>query len=331
MIRARDKAKGSYWSSKSVVITGGVGFIGSAVTRKLVRAGARVSVIDNLSKDYAHSNLKEAIGNVEFHRINLARMGTAETTLSQADICFNFAAKIGGIIYFHKHPATSIRDNALINLNLWDAARKTKPKMICLSSSMVFENASSFPTPESALGSSPPPSTGYGFSKLLSEYIARTYFEEFGIPFVICRPFNAYGPGEIAGDYDGYAHVVPDLIRKVTRGDDPVELIGDGEQTRCFTYVEDVADAIIFVAQHTRNDDFNIGTGVETSVIQLVQKIWTLAGRKGLARVKINPSPKHDVRRRVPDVSKLLTMGWKPKTELEEGLKATMSWVSALR
>ncbi|MBS7622847.1 NAD-dependent epimerase/dehydratase family protein [Candidatus Bathyarchaeota archaeon] len=138
---------------------------------------------------------------------------------------------------------------------------------------MVFERAQVFPIPERAIVESPPPLTGYGFSKFFSEYLARTYWEEFGVPYVIGRPFNAYGPGEEAGDYLGYSHVIPDLARKVLSGQYPLEILGPGNQTRSYTYVDDVADGLIFIAEHAENDDFNIGTGVETTVLDLAKMI----------------------------------------------------------
>jgi len=192
---------------------------------------------------------------------------------------------------------------------------------------MVFERASSFPTPETAVSTSPPPLTGYGFSKLVAEYIARTYFEEYGVRFLIVRPFNAYGPGEVPGDYVGYAHVIPDLIKKTLSGQYPLEILGGGDQTRSYTYVDDIADAIIFVAERFENDDFNIGTGMETTVRDLAEKIWSICGRTEPLLLKSNNGLKYDVLRRVPDVTKLFERGWRPKHALDDGLQITVNWL----
>lgn len=314
------------WSKKKVLVTGGAGFIGSRVVHMLKDKGADIRVVDNLSKGEA-SNLKDIIKEIEFIQDDLLKPEVASKALKGVDVCFHFAARIGGIGYFHKLPATSVRDNSIINLNLWDAAKETKPKMICLSSSMVFERANIFPTPEEAVKISPPPLTGYGFSKLGAEYVATTYNEEFGIPYVVARPFNAYGPGETPGDYIGYAHVIPDLYKKIASGQYPVEILGDGKQTRSYTYVDDTAAGIIFLAEKAVNDDYNIATGVETSILELAQMIWKLHGKKEPIKFKHLPPFKYDVQRRVPDVSKIKSLGWKPKYTLEEGLKITIDWL----
>jgi nucleoside-diphosphate-sugar epimerase len=248
-------------------------------------------------------------------------------SLKECQVCFHLAAKIGGIGYFHKAPATILRDNSIMNLNLWDAAVEADAKMVCLSSSMVFECATTFPTRESAIETSPPPKSGYGFSKLLSEYIARTYYEEFGVKYLIARPFNVYGEGELPGEYVGYAHVIPDLIVKVLRQEYPLEIMGSGNQTRCYTYVDDVVDGMLLIAEKKENDDFNIGTNVETTVTELAERIWRLCGRKETLKFKHVSSFKDDVQRRFPDVSKIMLLGWTPKTSLNEGLRKTIEWI----
>jgi len=311
------------WSNKKVLVTGGAGFIGSRVAAQLVKMGAGVRVVDDLSKGEA-SNLAEVIDKIEFIKGDLLDIETARQCLKDIEVCFHFAAKIGGIGFFHKYPASSIRDNTLTNLNLWDAARDTGTRMVCVSSSMVFERTKTFPTPETAVVSSPPPLTGYGFSKLVTEYISQTYYEEFSVPYVIVRPFNAYGPGENPGDWVGYAHVIPDLINKILGGQYPLEILGNGKQIRSYTYVDDVADGIVFVATYAENDDFNIGTDVETSIAELAEMIWKLCGREEPLKFKHLPAFKHDVPKRIPDISKIKKLGWEPKILLEQGLKNTI-------
>jgi len=315
-----------YWKNKKVLVTGGAGFIGSKVVSKLIDLGANVRVVDDLSKGEAF-NLPKVIDKMEFIQGDLLNAKFAARCMEGIEICFHLAARIGGIGYFHKYPATSLRDNILINLNLWDAAKATKPKMVCLSSSMVFENTTIFPTPEWAISCSPPPLTGYGFSKLADEYIAKTYYEEFSVPYVIARPFNAYGPGENYGDYVGYAHVIPDLVNKINSGQYPLEILGKGDQIRCYTYVDDIANGIIFVAEYAENDDYNIGSNVETSVINLAKLLWKICGRKELVKFKTIFTLKYDVQRRVPSVAKVKHLGWEAKTPLEEGLRNTAEWL----
>jgi nucleoside-diphosphate-sugar epimerase len=316
----------NYWTGKRVLVTGGAGFIGHRLVGKLVDLGANVVVVDDLSKGTT-KNLEKVSGKIQFRNEDLLRAETARELLENTEVCFHLAAKIGGIGYFHKTPAQSLRDNSIMNFNLWDAAVGNDIKMVCLSSSMVFERTSVFPTTESALQNSPPPVTGYGFSKLVAEYIARTYHDQFDTRYIIVRPFNAYGPGEMPGDYVGYAHVIPDLIRKILSDQYPLEILGSGNQTRSYTYVDDIAEAIIYVTERRENDDFNIGTGIETSVLQLARKLWDLCGRKQPFAVRTIEKFEHDVEKRVPDVSKIVNLGWKPRVDLDEGLQLTVNWL----
>ena len=115
-------------------------------------------------------------------------------------------------------------------------------RLVYVSSSMVFERASSFPTRESDLASTPTPLSAYGFSKLSGEVYCRALHDEHGLAFTICRPFNAYGPGELPDEESGIAHAVPDLIAKVLAGQSPLAIFGSGEQTRTLTHVDDIAD-----------------------------------------------------------------------------------------
>jgi len=320
----------NYWKKKSVLVTGGAGFIGHRLVAKLLGLGAKVTVIDDLSKGDME-NLAPYLSRILFLRADLLQAKVARNCLKDHGVCFHLAARIGGIGYFHKTPATSLRDNSITSFNLWDAAVDSTTKMVCLSSSMVFERTNIFPTTESAIEQSPPPMTGYGFSKLVSEYIARTYHEEFGVKYLIVRPFNAYGPGETPGEYVGHAHVIPDLIKKVLAGQYPLEILGTGKQTRSYTYVDDIADAILYVAERVENDDFNIGTGVETTVEELAEKIWKLSGRREPLATRHVTGFKYDVQRRVPDASKIMRLGWKPKVSLDEGLKKTIEWFGSRR
>jgi UDP-glucose 4-epimerase len=315
----------SYWKNKEVLVTGGAGFIGHRLVARLLDLEANISVLDDLSKGN-RQNLAPHFDKIRFIQTDLLNSKVVKDALDGCQVCFHLAAKIGGIGYFHKIPATILRDNSIMNFNLWDAAAKTDAKMVCLSSSMVFERATTFPTAETAIETSPPPKSGYGFSKLLSEYIARTYYEEFGVKYVTVRPFNVYGEGELPGEYVGYAHVIPDLIEKVLRGQNPLEILGSGKQTRCYTYVDDVVDGMLFVAQRRENDDFNIGTNTETTVSELAERIWRLCERKAPLKFKRMPGFRDDVQRRIPDVSKIMRLGWIPKTDLDNGLKKTIKW-----
>ncbi len=151
---------------------------------------------------------------------------------------------------------------------------------------MVFENATVFPTPEGHERQCPPPSSTYGFQKLACEYFAQGAWEQYELPYTICRPFNCVGIGErrALGDDEipsgniklAMSHVVPDLVQKVLKGQDPLHILGDGNQVRCYTYGGDLARGILTAMFHpaATNEDFNLSTPVATTVLELAELIW---------------------------------------------------------
>lgn len=309
-----------------IVVTGGAGFIGSAVARHLLANGHRIRIADDLSK--GRVDLADEPG-CEFLHCDLRRPEDAERALKGVDLCYHLAARIGGIAYFHRYPATILSDNNLILTNVFTSAVRQGAKVVYVSSSMVFERTKNFPTPESALMQSPAPISHYGFSKLVGEYYSRAFHEEWGLKFAICRPFNAYGPGEYPEDEPGLAHVIPDLIKKTLAGDYPLEILGSGRQERCFTYVDDVAEAICLagLAPRAEGDDFNIGNPEPTSIRELARLAWECCGRTEPFRLRHLPALPHDVQKRIPDVSKIeKVLGWHPKVKLTEGLERTIAW-----
>jgi UDP-glucose 4-epimerase len=307
------------------LVTGGAGFIGSAVARNLLARGLDVRIVDDLSKGLATTVPAEA----QYLEGDIADPGVARKAFADIDVCFHLAAKIGGIGYFHRYPADILDDNNLMLSTVFRTAAESGTKVVYVSSSMVFERAGEWPTPEDAVDRYPPPFSAYGFSKLVGEWYCRAFHQQFRTPFAIARPFNAYGPGELPENEPGLAHVIPDLIKKILEGERPIRLFGDGSQTRSFTFVDDVGDAIVTIGLHpdAEGEDFNIGTGAETSIRELLELLWRACGQEGQPRVTHLEALPVDVRRRLPDVTKLRErLGWTASVSLGEGISRTVDW-----
>src|SRR5205085_1360641 len=182
----------------------------------------------------------------EVHRGDLRTLDEARKAIRGCSRVIHLAAIVGGIANFHKLPHTLTEvNNALYNAVIRAALDEDVARFTYVSSSMVFEQAEENPTREDYLPRCPTPISAYGFSKLTGEVYCRAAHDEHGLRYTICRPFNAYGPGEMPEDEPGIAHMVPDIIRKVLSGQRPLQIFGSGEQTRTITYVDDIAHGIV--------------------------------------------------------------------------------------
>lgn len=313
-------------AKNKILVTGGAGFIGSEIVRQLLDRGHEVRVADNLSKKDAQVDSR-----AEFIKVDLTEREETKKAFRGVEICINAAAKIGGIGYFHKYPATILSENNKIYSSTFEAAVDAKlQRMVYISSSMVFESAKTFPSKEEDIESIPPPVSAYGFSKLTGEWYCRSFHDQYRLPFSICRPFNAYGINEFPEREVGYAHVIPDLVRKILSKQYPLEMLGDGTQTRCFTHVSDVADGIITVALHPKgeNEDFNIGSDKEIKMIDLAKVIWQEMKVEKPFKVEFVKGFKFDIKRRVPNVKKAKKLlNWEPKVKFEDGLGDVIEWL----
>jgi nucleoside-diphosphate-sugar epimerase len=266
-----------------------------------------------------------------------------------AALCDHFiacAARIGGITYFHEYAYDLLADNERIIAASFDAALAAHRagklrKITVLSSSMVFENATVFPTPEGHVRACPPPASTYGFQKLACEYFCQGAWEQYKLPYTICRPFNCVGVGErrALGDKDipsgniklAMSHVVPDLCQKILKGQDPLHILGTGHQTRCYTYGGDLAKGIVTCLEHpaATNQDFNLSVPTETTVLQLAELIWRkVHGPDKPFRHISDPAMTYDVQKRVPDTRKAKAMlGFEATTPLAVVLDEVIPWV----
>jgi UDP-glucose 4-epimerase len=222
-------------------------------------------------------------------------------------------------------------NNGLYNAVFRAALEENVERLTYVSSSMVFERATLFPTPEEHVFDCPAPRSAYGFSKLAGEVYCRALADEHGLPCTIVRPFNAYGPGEIPEDEPGIAHAVPDLIRKVLAGQRPLQIFGSGEQTRTLTYVDDIADGIAAAMSHpaAEGEDFNISAADEMTVAEIARVVWEACGEDPAEfELEHLPSFEVDVQRRWPSVEKARRMlGWSAQVSVEEGIRRTVEWL----
>ncbi|MDA0185144.1 NAD-dependent epimerase/dehydratase family protein [Solirubrobacter phytolaccae] len=310
-----------------VLVTGGAGTIGAAVVRRLIRDPEfEVRVSDQRD---APRWMREAC---EVHRGDLRVLDEAREAIKGCTHVIHLAAIVGGIANFHKLPYTLTEvNNALYNGIFRAALDEGVERFTYVSSSMVFENATQYPTREDYLPECPVPTSAYGFSKLTGEVYCRAAHAEHGLPYTICRPFNAYGPGEMPENEPGIAHAVPDLIRKSLQRLHPLPIFGTGEHTRTLTHVDDIADGIVTAtaAAAGLNEDFNISASDELTVAEIAKLCWRLSGNDPEAlEFEHLPSFEVDVVRRWPSVEKAERMlGWKAQIGVEEGISQTVEWL----
>ncbi len=268
----------------------------------------------------------------EIHTADLREPSEAAAAARSCTHVIHLAAIVGGIGNFHRYPHTLLEaNNALYNSVFRAAVEQRVERLVYVSSSMVFERATEFPTTEAHLADCPTPRSAYGFSKLSGEIYCRALNDEHELPFTICRPFNAYGPGELPEIEPGIAHAVPDLIGKVLAGQRPLRIFGSGEQTRTLTHVDDIADGIVtaMASAAGENEDFNISASEELSVEEIARIVWEACGEDPddfeLERL---PGFEVDVARRRPSVEKAREqLGWEARVGVREGIRSTVQWM----
>lgn len=330
-----------------VLVTGSAGFIAGYLVQDLLNAGHHVVGVDNYSKYGPVEKSYQSHPAYTFVEGDAKDAGLLTELAADCDHFVACAAKIGGITYFHEYAYDLIAENERIMASSFDAAisshKKGKLKKITvLSSSMVFENATEFPTKEGHQAECPPPLSTYGFQKLACEYFAKGAYEQYQLPYTICRPFNCVGIGErrALGDKDvpsgniklAMSHVVPDLVQKILKGQDPLHLLGSGKQVRCYTYGGDLAKGIVTAMFHpaATNDDFNLSTPVATNVLELAKAIWDKirAADGEPFRYVSDEAYKYDVQFRVPNVDKAKrVLGFEATTSLDEMLDEVIPWI----
>jgi nucleoside-diphosphate-sugar epimerase len=330
-----------------VLVTGSAGFIGGYLVEELLRRGHTVVGLDNYSKYGRVTRSYDNDPSYEFVEGDARDVDLLSRLLADCDHFVAGAAMIGGISYFHAYAYDLLATNERIMAASCDAAIAAHrtgrlQKVTYMSSSMVFESTEHWPSTEGDERRIPPPLSSYGFQKLAVEYYARAAWDQYKLPYTIVRPFNCVGVGEgrAIGDAEvlsgnvklAMSHVVPDLVQKIVKGQDPLHILGDGTQVRHYTYGGDLARgiAVAMESDSALNEDFNISTAQSTTVTELAEVIWRkIKGPDVPLRIVSDDPFEHDVAKRVPDVAKAReVLGFEATTTLDEMLDEVIPWVS---
>jgi UDP-glucose 4-epimerase len=331
-----------------ILVTGAAGFICGYLIQELLEAGHEVIGLDNFSKYGRAEKSYDSNPGYTFVEGDAKDLPRLKELLSECDHFVAAAAMIGGISYFHEFAYDLLAENERITASAFDAAiwahsQRRLQKITVLSSSMVFESTTEFPTPEGAERRSPPPRSTYGFQKLATEFFVQGAHEQYQLPYTIARPFNCVGIGERRALCDreimsgnirlAMSHVVPDLVQKVLKGQDPLHILGNGQQTRHYTYGADLARGIRLCIEHSAalNQDFNLSTPVPTTVLELAELVWRkIHGSNKPFRYVSDPAYEFDVQQRSPSTEKAARLlGFRAMTPLTEILDEVIPWISA--
>ncbi len=329
-----------------VLVTGSAGFIGGYVVEELLGKGYTVVGVDNFSKYGKVTKSYDDHPNYTLIEGDARDTGLLTEILMDCDHFIAGAAMIGGISYFHTYAYDLLATNERIMASSCDAAieafkKGSLQKVTYMSSSMVFESADTWPSYEGQEREIPPPLSSYGFQKLAVEYYAKAAHQQYGLPYTIVRPFNCVGIGEgrALGDVEvlsgnvklAMSHVVPDLVQKVLKGQDPLHILGAGNQVRHYTYGGDLARGIVIAMEHpdALNDDFNLSTAQSTTVLELAELIWHKIKGADVPFNYVSDDPfEYDVQKRVPSTEKAKrVLGFEATTSLDGMLDEVIPWI----
>jgi nucleoside-diphosphate-sugar epimerase len=328
-----------------ILVTGSAGFIAGYLVEELLKHGNQVIGIDNYSKYGKVSKSYDNHPEYTFVEGDAKDTNLLKELAKGCDQIIALAAVIGGISLFHELAYDLLAENERIMASTFDAAiwgykNGWLKKINVVSSSMVFESTTVFPTPEGEQFRCPPPSSTYGFQKLACEYFSKGAWEQYHLPYTIIRPFNCIGIGEkralcdreiMSGNVKlAMSHVVPDLAQKIIKGQNPLHILGSGGQIRHYTYGGDLAEGIRLCVEgeNTFNQDFNISTADSTTVLDLAKLIWKKINGD-IPFQYLSDSPfQYDVQKRVPNVEKAeCILGFKARTTLSDALDEIIPWI----
>jgi UDP-glucose 4-epimerase len=310
-----------------VLITGGIGATGEAFVRRLLADPAyevRVSGRHPVAQ-WMREGCEVHIGDLRVSKE--ARAATAGCTH-----VIHLGTLVEATVTLPRQSHTVIEANgALCNALIHAALAEEVERFTYISSPLVFERASEFPTTEAHLLDCPGPESAYGFARLVGEVCCRAAHEEHGLRYTICRPCDTYGPDEAPHPGAGIAHTVPGLIARALSGQRPLESCIGAERTWTPTYVDDVVDGVLTAMSSPEglNEDFNIAASRELTAAEIARIVWETCGEdREELELERPPTLGAGVRRRWPSVEKARgLLGWEARIEVEEGIAATVEWM----
>jgi UDP-glucose 4-epimerase len=319
-----------------ILVAGSEGSLMQAVIPLLLERGHDVRGVDN----FARYGEIERDRNYEFIRGDLTDVAFVDEVTRGVDAVVQAAALIYGVGGFHQFPADILSKDIVLHQNiLWSMLRNNVDKIVYISSSMVYERCLTHPSKEEDVDESLIPLTDYGLSKLVGERLAKAFSIQYGMKYVVWRPFNIITPHEKGESELGTSHVFADFIKNIVIEKKAVlPIIGDGEQVRCFTWIGDVARGI---AEHSFsekavNEVFNLGNPEPISMKQLAQIIYEQASEKGLIspsegglRFETIKSYADDVLIRIPDITKAkAVLDWEPTLQVKESVSKCLDIIA---
>ena len=300
-------------NNKRIFVAGHQGMVGSAIVRRLESENCEIRTVDRTGLDLRDQT------------------AVRQWMVSEKpEVVILAAAKVGGILANDSYPADFLYDNLAIEANVIEAAfRNGVSKLLFLGSSCIYPKLAPQPMTEDCLltGTLEPTNEWYAIAKIAGLKLCEAYRRQHGANFISAMPTNLYGPGD---NFDlKMSHVIPALIRKAHEakvdGRDVLPVWGTGSPRREFLYVDDAADAMVFLLKnYSGAQHVNVGPGKDITILELTELIADIVGFEG--KIKTDPSKPDGAPRKLLDVSKLFSMGWQPKYKLRDGLEHTYAW-----
>ena len=314
------------WSESRILVTGGAGFIGSALVRRLIALGANVRVADNFSRG-SKQNIQDVLNQIELQEVDLTKEDNCDNVCKDMDYVFHLAASVGGIQFINKENVGGLTPSIQMNTNMLESARKNDiQRFVFTSSACIYRQRSHELNQFKELDAFPAnPATTYGWAKLLGEIQLKAYHDDYGLKGSSARIFNAYGERENLDPR--WSHVIPSLIRKaILYPTEGYKMFGDGTQERAFLYVEDCVDGLLLFMEKLINAEIvNLGSDEVVSIRRLAEEVIKISG-KNIKAEWDSKGPTGTYRYSANQKEMIKLLQWKPQTSLSEGLNQTYQW-----